>query len=96
MELQTVNKLFLELSQFATATTAKELKLQKEIDELKELITQCTDGYHCRNAEATGKFCEGSCQTERIKQHRKRLESSLAGRELKRDISDFITPHLRE
>ena len=36
MELQTVNKLFLELSQFATATTAKELKLQKEIDELKE------------------------------------------------------------
>jgi len=61
-------------------------------------ITQCTDGYpSCRNAEATGKFCEGSCQTEQIKQQRKRLEKSLEGRELKScDISDFITPHLRE
>lgn len=36
MELDTVNKLFLELSQFATATTAKELALQKEIKELQE------------------------------------------------------------
>lgn len=41
MELETVNKLFLELSQFATATTAKELKLQKEIEELKaQQLTQ--------------------------------------------------------
>lgn len=36
MELQTVNKLFLELSQFATATTAKELELKREIQDLKE------------------------------------------------------------
>lgn len=36
MELETVNKLFLELSQFATATTAKELALKKEIEELKK------------------------------------------------------------
>lgn len=41
MELETVNKLFLELSQFATATTAKEFKLQKEIEELKaQQLTQ--------------------------------------------------------
>ena len=36
MELQTVNKLFLELSQFATATTAKEFELKREIHDLKE------------------------------------------------------------
>ncbi len=36
MELETVNKLFLELSQFTTATTAKELATQKEIKELKK------------------------------------------------------------
>lgn len=36
MELQTVNKLFLELSQFATATTAKEFDLKREIQDLKE------------------------------------------------------------
>jgi len=36
LELETVNKLFLELSQFTTAATAKELMLQKEIDVLKE------------------------------------------------------------
>lgn len=29
MEIETVNKLFLELSQFATATTAKEVKLKE-------------------------------------------------------------------
>ena len=28
-------------------------------------IKQCTDGYpSCRNAEATGKFCEGHCKSE--------------------------------
>jgi len=35
MELETINKLFLELSQFATATTAKELKLEWELVALK-------------------------------------------------------------
>lgn len=32
-ELETVNKLFLELSQFATAKTARELALEKECTE---------------------------------------------------------------
>lgn len=35
MELETVNKLFLELSQFATATTAREIALAKELAEVK-------------------------------------------------------------
>lgn len=35
MELETVNRLFLELSQFATATTAKEIALWKELAEVK-------------------------------------------------------------
>lgn len=62
------------------------------------MITQCTDGYpSCRNAEATGKFCEGYCQTERIKQQRKKLENSLAGRTPKDStVYDFLKPHLRE
>ena len=32
MELEIINKLFLELSQIATATTAKELELKKKMD----------------------------------------------------------------
>lgn len=32
MDLEIINRLFLELSQFATATTAKELKLRAELD----------------------------------------------------------------
>lgn len=35
MELETVNKLYLELSQFATATTSRELALMKELAEVK-------------------------------------------------------------
>ena len=31
MELETINKLYLELSQFATATTARELEVRKRI-----------------------------------------------------------------
>ena len=34
MELETTNKLYLELSQFVTATTGAELKLHKRIAEL--------------------------------------------------------------
>jgi hypothetical protein len=45
LELETVNKLFLELSQFATATTAKELKLQSEIEGLKN--NQLTQDKKC-------------------------------------------------
>jgi hypothetical protein len=33
-ETETINKLFLELSQFTTATTAREIKLMRDIDEL--------------------------------------------------------------
>lgn len=36
MELQAINKLYIELSQFATATTAKEFELKREIQDLKE------------------------------------------------------------
>jgi len=35
MELETINKLFLELSQFATAKTARELALEKELDDFR-------------------------------------------------------------
>lgn len=38
MELETVNKLFLELSQFATATTFKDLSLKKEVDNYRETL----------------------------------------------------------
>lgn len=37
MELETVNKLYLELSQFATAKTAKDAELDKVNEEVKKL-----------------------------------------------------------
>lgn len=37
MELETVNKLYLELSQFATAKTAKDAELDKVNEEVKRL-----------------------------------------------------------
>ena len=36
MELETINKLYLELSQITTATTAREILLQKQLAEAKK------------------------------------------------------------
>ena len=36
MELETINKLYLELSQIATATTAREILLQKQLAEAQQ------------------------------------------------------------
>lgn len=38
MELEIINKLFLELSQIATATTAKELAVQRELDRIDAVL----------------------------------------------------------
>ncbi len=43
MELETINRLYLELSQVATATTAKELKLRKAL----ETIVRDFDKLNC-------------------------------------------------
>jgi hypothetical protein len=40
MQLDTINTLYLELSQVATATTAKELALAKERDELQRQLDE--------------------------------------------------------
>jgi len=36
MELETLNKLYLELSQFVTAKTEREIQLEKELQEVDE------------------------------------------------------------
>ncbi len=38
MQLEIINKLFLELSQIATATTAKELAMQRELDRIDAVL----------------------------------------------------------
>jgi hypothetical protein len=38
MDLETINKLYLELSQFATAKTAKELALEEQVKNGREAI----------------------------------------------------------
>jgi len=45
MELETVNKLYLELSQIATAKTAKELALEDAIVGRDGLLTACQAAY---------------------------------------------------
>lgn len=40
MELETINRLYLELSQIATAKTARELELESEIQQLR---SQCEE-----------------------------------------------------
>ena len=44
MELETINRLYLELSQFATAKTAKEIALEKRCERRGKLIEDiCND-----------------------------------------------------
>lgn len=38
MDTETIDRLFLELSQFTTATTGKELKLEIRVKELEDLL----------------------------------------------------------
>ena len=40
MELETINKLYLELSQITTATTARETLLQKQLAEAQRWLTE--------------------------------------------------------
>lgn len=48
MELETINKLYLELSQIATATTGKELALSAENRELRNALKDANS--KCRSA----------------------------------------------
>ena len=40
MDLEVVNKLFLELSQITTATTAKEIAAEQQVDRLREGVRE--------------------------------------------------------
>jgi hypothetical protein len=58
LETETIDKLFLELSQFAQAETRKELDLRKEVERLRAALTQY--GRHlpnCVRIENTGRPC---------------------------------------
>ena len=46
METETIDRLFLELSQVTQATTAKELALQNEVAALREQLRQIGDYTH--------------------------------------------------
>lgn len=60
MELETVNKLFLELSQFATAKTARELKL--EADAIDEDKANVLNVLMCDHEKGWGKISSGLTQ----------------------------------
>ncbi len=47
MELEVINKLYLELSQVATAKTAKEVDLEKRLEERKLLGKLVQDIFNC-------------------------------------------------
>jgi hypothetical protein len=46
MELEAINKLYLELSQIATAKTAREIKLENEIVRLRSYVQRGKDLLH--------------------------------------------------
>jgi hypothetical protein len=47
MELETINKLYLELSQIATAKTSKDLELDRADAKIKMMRTLCFDIFNC-------------------------------------------------
>jgi len=52
-DLETINKLYLELSQFATAKTARELTLEKQLDDavrVRDMLYECCkEAIPCEN-----------------------------------------------
>lgn len=56
MELETINRLYLELSQISTATTAKEIKLKNGIHEAVLMVTElCYKIEQCGASDALTK-----------------------------------------
>jgi hypothetical protein len=51
MQLETVNKLYLELSQFATAKTANDLNLDRAWESLRRKGKLLTDIFNCDEVE---------------------------------------------
>lgn len=47
MELETINKLYLELSQIATAKTSKEIVLEKQVADIKMRGKLIQDIFNC-------------------------------------------------
>ena len=47
MQLETINKLYLELSQVATAKTSKDLELDRADAKIKMMRTLCFDIFNC-------------------------------------------------
>jgi len=52
MQLETINKLFLELSQVATAKTSREIRLKAMVDEQMDLRILIRDICNCAEVEA--------------------------------------------
>lgn len=48
MELEIINKLFLELSQVATAKTAKELALEDKLERCRIFVAECATDHDDR------------------------------------------------
>lgn len=60
MELETINKLFLELSQFATAKTNREIELEEKIKLLTPVQDKpkCESYSVCRNTRKAEEICK--------------------------------------
>ena len=56
MELETINKLYLELSQITTATTAREILLQKQLAEAQRDAERWSRAAHCARLDQFGGF----------------------------------------
>lgn len=56
LETSTIDKLFLELSQFTQATTGKEIKQQIRINGLVALIKQLDGGQEALDREYPGEY----------------------------------------
>ena len=56
MELETINKLYLELSQITTATTAREILLQKQLAEARRNAERWDRAAQCARLDQFGGF----------------------------------------
>ena len=56
MELETINKLYLELSQITTATTAREILLQKQLAEARRDAERWRRAAQCARLDQFGGF----------------------------------------
>ena len=88
MELETINKLYLELSQITTATTTREILLQKQLAEARRDSARLKNDAAIFYEAASGLLATNDALRAQLAEAQRELQNCKYGRAI--SVDDFI------